>query len=174
MNTKKVIVKVNILILLIIICGGCMKIFFKKSDEEIVEEKFLNIVKSIQKKDRESLKSMFSKRALSETENFDESLEYIFNLFEGEIINWEIIGGPTIGESNEGNKRTKHFVIIYNVETNKQKYIFLLIDNIIDDYNKDNIGLYTLRIIKAENEDTEFGYWQDMELPGIYMPEVVK
>jgi len=34
--------------------------------------------------------------------------------------------------------------------------------------NPDNAGLYTLRVIKAEDEETEFGYWQDMVIPGIY------
>ena len=34
-----------------------------------------------------------------------------------------------------------------------------------------NVGLYTLRVIKAEDKDTQFGYWQDMKLPGIYIPK---
>jgi hypothetical protein len=27
-----------------------------------------------------------------------------------------------------------------------------------------------LRIIKAEDKETQSGYWQDMEIPGIYNP----
>lgn len=113
---------------------------------------------------------MFCEKALLETSNFDEATEYIFNLISGKIIKWEI-KGPQSEESINNNKRTKKIVSIFDIETDKQKYILLLIDNTQDDYNKKNIGLYTLRIIKAEDEDTEFGYWQDMEIPGIYMLE---
>jgi len=30
-----------------------------------------------------------------------------------------------------------------------------------------------MRVIKAEDEETEFGYWQDMVIPGIYKPEAI-
>ncbi len=49
--------------------------------------------------------------------------------------------------------------------------MFFVIDYIKDTMNPDNAGLYTLRVIKAEDKETEFGYWQDMCIPGIYKPE---
>jgi len=44
------------------------------------------------------------------------------------------------------------------------------------EYNEDtahpeNIGLYTIRIIREEDRETQFGYWQDMKILGVYRPE---
>lgn len=39
-----------------------------------------------------------------------------------------------------------------------------------DTDNPDNICLFVLRIFKAKNEETQFGYWQDMKIVGIYLP----
>lgn len=41
-----------------------------------------------------------------------------------------------------------------------------------DTINPNNEGLYSLRVIKAEDEETQFaGYWEDMVIAGIYKPE---
>lgn len=49
--------------------------------------------------------------------------------------------------------------------------MFFLIDYTVDTINPDNEGLYTLRVIKAKDEDTEFGFVEDMTIPGIYIPD---
>ena len=59
----------------------------------------------------------------------------------------------------------------YTVTTDKEKYKFFVIDYTKDTINPDNAGLYTLRVIKAEDEYTQFAPWQDMQIAGIYKPE---
>ena len=59
----------------------------------------------------------------------------------------------------------------YTVSTNQEDYLFFVLDYAKDTINPDNEGLYTLRVIKSEDEEKEFTYWQDMMLPGIYKPE---
>ena len=41
----------------------------------------------------------------------------------------------------------------YTVNTDKQKYLFFL-ENTVDTDRHDNVGLYTLRVVKAEYEKT--------------------
>jgi len=52
------------------------------------------------------------------------------------------------------------------IRTNKN--ILFLLEYTVDTKNPDNIGLYTLRIINAEDEETQWGSWQKMKIPGIY------
>jgi hypothetical protein len=57
------------------------------------------------------------------------------------------------------------------VTTDKDKYVFFIIDYIKNTIYPDNTGLYTLRVIKEEDKETQLGYWQDMEIAGIYIPK---
>jgi outer membrane scaffolding protein for murein synthesis (MipA/OmpV family) len=59
----------------------------------------------------------------------------------------------------------------YTVVTDKEKYMFFVIDYTKDTINLDNTGLYTLRVIKAVDKETQFTYWQDMGISGIYKPK---
>ena len=75
------------------------------------------------------------------------------------------------GESIEHGKKSVMLRAWYTVETDKDKYMFFIIDYTEDTINTDNAGLYTLRVIKAEDKDTQFTYWQDMKIAGIYKPK---
>jgi len=140
------------------------------NDDEIAYQRLEQVVEAISNKDRAALKAMFSKRALADDNNFNESLDYVFELFQGSVktvTNY----GPGASEDIDGNGHvTKELTSWHRVNTDKQKYIFFLVEYIKDDNNPDNVGLYTLRVIKAKDEKTQFGYFDDMKLPGIYMP----
>lgn len=41
----------------------------------------------------------------------------------------------------------------------------------IDTDNPDNVGLYSLRVVRAEDKGKLMGYWQHMNIPDIYYPE---
>ena len=113
---------------------------------------------------------MFFKQALDEADDFDDSMDYLFEFLQGEDTSWERNGGPTVYETNDYGDKTKKINSMYYVNTDKQKYIFYLIEWTVDTDHPDNIGLYTLRVIKAEDRETQFCSYQDMKA-GIYKPE---
>jgi hypothetical protein len=84
-------------------------------------------------------------------------------LFQGKVTSWDNNGGPVVDETNSYGHVTKEVKSFYNVNTDKQKYIFFLLEYSSDTDHPDNVGLYTLRVIKAENKKTQLGYWQGMK-----------
>ena len=129
------------------------------------------LLETIQNKDHDTLKEMFSKRVLDEVNDFDSSVEYLFGLIQGNVESWERDRFGSDGSIENGKKSTR-LRSWYTVTTNKGKYMFFIIDFTIDTIDPDNAGLYMIRAIRAEDEETQFaGTWQDMEIPGIYKPE---
>lgn len=127
------------------------------------------ILLAIKSKDKDALMKIFSKQALSEASDIGGSIDYLFTFFKGEVKSWKNDGWSSGAKIDEGKKA----VMVrswYTVNTDKNIYLFFIIDFTEDTINPDNAGLYTLRVIKAEDEKTEFTYWQDMQIAGIYHP----
>ncbi|MDF2822205.1 MAG: hypothetical protein K0R15_2653 [Clostridiales bacterium] len=136
----------------------------KKADARVEQ-----LIKNIKNKDKDALKAMFSKRALNEANDLDADIEYLFEFFQGSVDSWKQ-DSFTSEASIQNGKKSEMLLTWYTVETDKDTYIFFLIDYTEDLINLDNAGLYSLRVIKAENEDIQFTYWKDMEIAGIYIP----
>lgn len=163
---------ISILILNVSACslgGSRIAMLNKDKDNEKADTRLELVLDAIKSNDKESLKSMFSKQALNEAKDFDGSIDYLFEFFQGKDISWERNGLSVYETINYGHK-TMQLYSTYYVNTDIQEYIFDLIECIVDSDNLENIGLYTLRVIKAEDEETLFCKYQDMKA-GIFKPE---
>lgn len=167
---------VSILILILILnasaCslgGSRIAMLNKDNDHKKADTRLELVLDAIKSKDKESLKSMFSKQALDEAKDFDGSIDYLFKFFQGKDTSWER-NGLSVDETNNYGHKTKQHYSMYYVNTDKQEYIFYLIECTVDSDNPENIGLYTLRVIKAEDRETQFCLYDDMKA-GIYKPE---
>lgn len=150
--------------------GPLMGNLVYSNESKIADARLVDILTAIKDKDREVLRNMFSTQALDEIEDFDSQVDYLLSLFQGDVKSWEqdVWGSDASIEYGEKSVMIKSWHI---VETDKDIYLFFMIIFSEDTINPDNEGLYTLRVIKAEDEATEFTYWQDMEIAGIYKPE---
>lgn len=189
---KKIFLLVIVLMLLLTSCsigGSQLERFFGDDNQE---GKFFNtgsqigryieddspaankrvelILQALEDKDKNAIKSMFSKKALSEAEEFDSHLDYLFEFFQGDIQKWDECSPGTSEERKYGHviKKLSWWTYVY---TDKEKYIFFLIEYAEDTDHPDNVGLYTLRVINAKDEDKEFERYDKMEIPGIYRPK---
>lgn len=143
---------------------------FVSSEYKIADARLEQILSAIKDEDKEALKGLFSKQVLDEIKDFDNGTEYLFDFFQGNVKSYE----RDKWSSSESVEHGKKAIIIrswYTVSTDKDNYLFFVIDYTEDTINPDNAGLYTLRVIKAEDRETEFGFWQDMAMPGIYKPK---
>ena len=132
------------------------------------------LLEAIQEEDREGLKAMFSPRAIEEAEDFDAGMDYLLSMFQGEVQSWEIPGGGggPVRESIRPNGRSVSIRARYTVVTDQDTYTFLMLDYLMDTLEPDREGLYTLRVIRQADEETQPAwYWEDIILPGIYRPE---
>lgn len=150
----------------------------QNSDEKIADNCLEQIIECINRKDAESLKALFSNRAIENSENFNNSLMQLFKFVQDDIISHSKSDGMTVTESNDYGKKTKEISSYYYINTNNKTYFLLLRDYPIDEKDVNNKGLYTLLIVKKENEEDIWDgskgiiYDGDKKLdhPGIYIP----
>lgn len=159
---------INIILLCSCSIGG-RGIIFDDSDKK-ADTRMEQLLETLKKQDKETLKTMFSKQALEEANDFEDNLNYLFELFDGNVESWEQ-ERFTSNTSSEYGKKSVMLISWYIVTTDKETYKFFVIDYTKDTINPDNAGLYTLRVIKAEDEAIQFASWQKMQIAGIYKPE---
>lgn len=140
------------------------------NEDKIADARMEQILSAIKDKESEELKALFSQKALDEAKDFDDGMDYLFEFIQGDVTSWE----RDMWSSDEKIRSGKRTVMLrswYIVNTDKNEYLFFIIDFDKDTVDPSNEGLYTVRVIKAEDEETQFTYWQDMEIPGIYKPK---
>lgn len=167
-----IILVVSILFLYSCSLGRSRIAMLNKEDEgKTADARFEQVVEAIKDQDKEALKSIFSEEALDETKDIDGGIDYLLGFIQGDIKSWENIKWSSGDNADSGNSVIKEIRSWYKVSTDKNEYLFFLLDYSKDTENPDNVGLYTLRAIKAVDKDTQFIYWQDMKIAGIYKPE---
>lgn len=136
------------------------------SEEKSADARMEQIISAIKEKDKEALKSLFSKKALGEANDFENELDNLFEFFQGNI-NTYARDGWSSGESIEYGKKSLMIRFAINVNTDKDVYRFFVIDYNTDTINHDNEGVYMLEVKLADSPNT--GSWQDRMRAGIYI-----
>ena len=131
---------------------------------------FETILSAIENGDSDTIKALFSEDALEEANDIDAAIEYLFNLFDGEIVSWER-DRQNSGESYREGRFSQLIRTWYTVHTETDRYLFLLLDYGENTINPNLEGLYTLHGIDAEYAETQWGNWVELRAPGVYMPE---
>lgn len=174
----------SILILSMLLLSSCSiggsrtEMLNRSSDDTIANARLEQVIEAIKNKDKDTVKSLFSKQALSESIDFDSSMNDLFDFFQGEVDSWKKSSGPTVFESNDHGHKKKEVSSYYYINTDKQKYFFLLQDYPVDTDHPDNVGLYMLLVVKAEDREKIYDgnqkilYDGDKEIShtGIYIP----
>jgi hypothetical protein len=125
----------------------------KDNSDEIAKARLEEVINALESRDKDALKAVFSKNALDSANDFDISVDDLFDFFQGEVDSWEKSSGPTVFESNDYGHKTKEVSSYYYVNIDKQKYFFLLRDYPVDTDHPNNVGLYMLLVVKAEDEE---------------------
>lgn len=136
------------------------------SDERAANKCFEQVVKALEKQDKEAIKDMFSKQALEEAEDFDENLDRLFEIFDGKLKPDNFDMG-CVSESIEFGKKEKEIKVYFDISIDGVTYSIFLVDYPVNTLYPDNAGLYTLRVSSVEEELS----WQEKRIPGIYIAE---
>ena len=155
------------MIMVLVIISACSFM----SNKELANNRLDEILKYIESKDEESMKGIFSQKALEEDEYFYDKLNYLFGVIEGEITSIDYGDGPIVDRKRHNGSKVVEVKSAFEVETADEKYIVFVIEYTMDTENPENKGVYSLRIINADDMDTQYGSWQSMVIPGIYMPD---
>lgn len=170
MNKKFIIPLFMSIIILLSSCTSRGGRVLDTSEDKQADFCMEQILDALKNQDKDALKKLFSEQAVSEAKDFDGNIDYLFEFFQGEVKSSKQDKWSSDEEIDYG-KESDMLRAWYTVTTDKNQYIFFIIDYTTDTINPDNAGLYTLRVIKAEDKETQLTYWQDMQIAGIYEPE---
>jgi len=137
------------------------------SEGKRADERIEHMVSAIKDKDKEALKSLFSKKAIEEAEDFDSDAEYLFELIQGNIESWERDGWSSDERIDHG-KKMMMIRYAFNLVTDEDTYRVFVIDYNIDTISPDNEGVYMLELIKFTDR-SDLGPWQERMRAGIYI-----
>ena len=136
------------------------------SDEQRADARMEQIIIAIKEKDGDAIKSLFSKKALEEANDFESDVNYFFEFFQGSIETWGRDG--IAGSESIDHGKTSHMLrFAINVNTDKEAYRLFVIDYSTDTINPNNQGVYMLEVRLADSPNT--GSWQERMRAGLYL-----
>ncbi len=114
---------------------------------------------------------------MSESNDFDASKDELFDFFQGKVESVEKSSGPGKHELSDEGYTIRQVDSFHFVNTDKQRYFFLLEYYPNDTKNPDNKGLYLILVMKAEDkkiyDDSQnilFDGDKELSHVGIYIP----
>ena len=167
--------KITILILLVSIIVGVLTSCTLGGDtlmgneDKAADARFEQVVEGLKNKDKDVLKAMFSKQALTEAIDFESRIDNLFESIQGSIESWERTGLSGSDSTRDGKTSTmvrSHYKLV----TDKEEYYFFIVEYTKDASNPDNIGVYMLQVAKYADMPN-LPSWQDSLCAGIWEPK---
>lgn len=154
--------------------GSCGQkpVIFKDTEADRSHAFITQLVDIIEEKDPDKMKELFSVKAEKEADNLTEQVDGFFEVFDDSDLEVEIEenAGPAVYESIEYGDKSIEYSNIYEVQGKNKHYTIQFILFVRDDFDKDNEGLYTLRIIEDKDYKKQYDDVDEeaMERPGLY------
>ncbi|MBQ1947816.1 MAG: DUF5104 domain-containing protein [Clostridia bacterium] len=144
--------------------------FGRTYDSDTEEDVFRTIVQSINQEDKEILQSLFSKKALDDTENMEECIACLFRYIDNKPIKIQGTPASQISTDYENGEKIEKIQSTQEVITETGvKYKLHIVMYSEDTKNPDNVGIYILRVIEGANPSNGFKD-TNPDNPGIFVP----
>lgn len=140
-----------------------------KSDEEIIDDKVMDIIQKLEKSDKEGLKKLFAKSIIKNIDNFDETIDELFDYYDGEYVS-KVRGGHGDELERDGNGFVKKWwTPSYDIKTTEDRYRIAFYWCKEYSTDKNFIGIWSFYIVKYKDDDNpEYSYRGDgLWFPGI-------
>lgn len=142
------------------------------TEEKRAEARMEQIILAIEGNDKESLRSLFSKKAIEEASDFDNGTISLLDFIQGDIKSCERNSWAS-DESIEYGKRSLMIRSSYKIKTDEEEYFFFVVDYNVDTIDPDNEGIYMLQV-RTSGYNEYLGSWQERLRAGFYIPEKEK
>jgi hypothetical protein len=149
--------------------GGIGEPTIFSDDSTKAKARMEQIIEAVKNRDKDTLRAMFSERALKEAENLDGQTDKLFDFVDGGIVSWEQDIGSVRASNNHGIK-TKESSYWFLVNTDTEEYTFRLVEYTEDTEHPENVGLYMLQAYKTEDREKE-AIGKDEWRAGVYLPK---
>jgi flavodoxin len=141
----------------------------EKKKLEQAPQRVTEIIEAIQIKDKDKLTSLFSQESLNYAQSFDESINELFDYFDGEVVSYDDGGGPYVETTKDYNQILQIMESSYDVKTTECEYRIAIKNIVQNSTNAHSVGVQSLYIIKSEDDvNRQYAYWGDGAFtPGI-------
>jgi hypothetical protein len=161
------------IIFITLVLSSCAKgdstVFFGDKNNKFADTRMEQLFNATKQRNIDDFKKMFSKKAINEAENINIEIDDFLSFVQGEVVSWNRDDSPTVYDVVEQGSKSKQLITWYTLDTDEQNYLVLLVDYPIDTINPENAGLYSISILRAEDENKLVGTWEDLAIPGIYI-----
>lgn len=163
-----------IFITMILTLTGCMgkeKMGFNSRDKMNMQTAD-RIVECINKEDVDGMYNLFSEDVRIDNLTLKEDIIKLYKYLNGRIKSYEkwAVGSTT---DIEKGKNSTYYYSKFKMIINEVEYYLYYIYYPKNDFNVAKEGVETLKIVKIDEADKYFCYWQDMK-PGIFLPDEAK
>jgi len=163
---KKLLLSI-IVILLTVAFTSCSAEFanmgmFEDNDEKKADETFRILISAVELKDDSKLVDMFSNAVRSEND-LSQSAEKFVDYIHGDIVSLSSARESGVGSSytTENGKRRKEIQSSFCINTTENAYYIAMKECVIDEFDKNNIGLLSIYIIESNNWTVDCVYRGD-------------
>lgn len=134
-------------------CGGFGGLIFD-SDTSVAAKKLDSLIECIEKKDDEGVKALFASNKLADIDDFNESIQELFDYYEGEFISHPNSTPGSMKDNDYGTVK-EYFYIRNVVYTTSDTYYFTILWYIRDDTDKGNEGIWSLDVLRLEDAPSD-------------------
>ena len=160
-----------ILVLALTSCMGKEKMGFNTRDKMNMQTAD-KIVECINMGDVDALYDLFSENCKVNEISLKGDIRKLYKYLNGKVTTYEKWAvGSTTGIEKE--KNSTYYYSSFKMVIKEIEYYLYYIYYPEDDFNIKNEGLKSLRIIKVNDDDKYFCYWQEMK-PGVFLPDAAK
>lgn len=179
MNIKRLIIFITIMVfsLGLISCNSARTMVNDRlaelngsNDDETADKCFQKIIEALDNKDKEELKKIFSPNALKEANDIDSSINEMMNFYKGKMKSNKRTVATS--ESKDYGENKKELNCSYKVTTDDGNYSIHFVEKLIDTKNPNNVGIYTLDIMKEQDGDKFFHWGNKNQSAGVYVLDI--
>ena len=165
---KKVIA--SLLAMVSLFFSGCMNSLMYMDEAQVISRQLDSVLEFLQAGDKESFISLFSLTAINSA-GFSENVNALFDYYEGDNASYYDDQCAMSGKEREDSQVKEEIWNSYDVTTSEETYRIMIYLITRDDACPENIGIYSLYIIRMEDDtNPEYAYWGDgKDAPGIHI-----
>ena len=156
-----------LLIVLVFLCtscslGGNSALFAGKSDTDIADGTFKQLVDAINSHDSLKVEAIFSKNAQAETDIAKEA-EALFAFVSGDILSYTLASDAGVGVDRkvEKGKQQKEIQSSFTLKTTDSEYHVAVKECVGDDFDENNLGVRSVYIIESKDWNEDYIYRGD-------------
>lgn len=164
------IVSLLLLVMIVISASACSMNQNGTDDDHTTAQKTIErVLEAIETKNESALKSLFSKTVLSKAKTIDDSVEMLFDYFDGTVESYDDGAGPFVETTRAEENEYQFMESSIDVKTDVNEYRIAI--QYVTKGDKNDIGLVSLYILqKSDDKNPDYTYWGDGSFsPGIHV-----